>query len=144
MLYFAYGSNLHSPQLLSRAPSALFAGTARLDGYRLGFTRDSQRWGGLAADVIRDDDSAVWGALYDVGREDIGALDRSEFAGSGYWRLPVLVNKRPMAWRPAFTYEVISKVPEGRPPRPYIDQIIRGAEVCGLPQSWLDFLETFR
>ena len=144
MLYFAYGSNLHSPQLNARAPSARFAGTARLDGYRLGFTRESQRWGGLAADVIRDETASVWGALFDMSREDVHALDHSEFAGTGYWRFPVLVHSKPMAWKPAFTYEVIQKAAEGSPPEAYIDQVIRGAEECGLPDAWLRFLETFR
>ena len=144
MLYFAYGSNLHTPQLRARAPSARFLEAARLDDYRLGFTRDSRRWGGLAADVIQDEGASVWGALFDVSREDIVALDRSEYAGTGYRRVPVLVNARPMAWRSAFTYEVIDKKTEGRPPGPYIEQIIRGAQACGLPPTWLEFLETFR
>lgn len=139
--YFAYGSNLCFPQLRERAPSAKPLGPAELHGYRLAFTRKSIRWNGLAADVVPDPGDSVWGALYSLDVDDYQKLDRSEFLGTGYRRIsvdPVLQSRAiPVA---AFTYEVIDRQPEGRPPPEYLARMIAGARATGLPETWIDKL----
>lgn len=143
--YFAYGSNLHFPQLQERAPSALALGVAQLPGYRLAFTRKSTRWNGLAADVLPDPTASVYGALYSLHVEDLAGLDTSEFQGIGYRRVavePILVSTGyPIG---AFTYEVINRQPEGKPPPAYLARMIEGAQATGLPVSWLEVLNSFR
>jgi len=142
--YFAYGSNLHFPQLQERAPSARALGVAQLPGYRLAFTRKSTRWNGLAADVVPDPTASVYGALYSLHVEDLAGLDRSEFQGIGYRRVsvePIFASTgAPIT---AFTYEVINRQPEGKPPPAYLARIIEGARATGLPASWLEVLDTF-
>jgi hypothetical protein len=46
MLYFAYGSNMGASQFRARCPRAVQVGIARVEGYRIGFTRESKRRGG--------------------------------------------------------------------------------------------------
>jgi len=52
-LYFAYGSNMNQAEMLDQCPSARFVGCGRLNGWRLVFTRDSARWLGAVADIVK-------------------------------------------------------------------------------------------
>jgi hypothetical protein len=52
-LYFAYGSNMHTAEMLEHCPSAKYVSPARLNGWRLVFTHDSARWLGGVADIVR-------------------------------------------------------------------------------------------
>ena len=78
MLYFAYGSNLGPTVFATRCPTRRFVGIARADGFRLGFTRYSERRGGGVADLVPTAGEAVWGALYELSDGDFAALDRIE------------------------------------------------------------------
>lgn len=69
-LYFAYGSNLHLDQMESRCPTAVPLIPLTLPGYRLVFRG--------VADVERDEDERVVGALYRIRERDERALDRYE------------------------------------------------------------------
>jgi hypothetical protein len=60
-IYFAYGSNLRSVQMVRLCPGHAFLGPARLDGYRLAFTLPDEEWEGGVADVVRSPRDAVWG-----------------------------------------------------------------------------------
>jgi hypothetical protein len=144
LLYFAYGSNLHLPQLRERAPSAKPVGVGRLTDHRLAFTRQSTRWDGLAADILSTPGSSVFGAVVSISRDDLDGLDRSEYLGVGYRRIRVFprlgIPSGPVG---AFTYEVIDKQSEGKPPSDYLATILIGARELGLPPAWIGFLEGF-
>ena len=50
-------------KMKNRCPDARFVGSARLRGYRLAFTLESEYWvwkGGVG-DIVRDAKSEVWG-----------------------------------------------------------------------------------
>ena len=68
MLYFAYGSNMLFDQMRERCPSATFVCIAALEGYRLAFTRTAKgQWRGFGvADVIPEQDSRAWGAVFQI------------------------------------------------------------------------------
>ena len=78
MLYFAYGSNLHWEQMKNRCPSARFVCVAKLAGYRLAFTRFSDRRRCGVADVIETEGNEVWGVVYQLDECDFGPLDDYE------------------------------------------------------------------
>ncbi|MEX0805463.1 MAG: gamma-glutamylcyclotransferase family protein [Candidatus Binatia bacterium] len=88
MHYFAYGSNLNWPQMQRRCPSSRFVCVARLPDYQFGITRHSRLRNCGTANVFPAAGKEVWGAVYDVGDEDLGILDGYE---DGYRRkiLPV-------------------------------------------------------
>lgn len=75
MIYLAYGSNLHLPQMERRCPTAKALGTAMLTGYNLLFRGNG--YGGVAT-VERDADSNVPVLLWDIQFDDEKALDRYE------------------------------------------------------------------
>jgi hypothetical protein len=84
-IYFAYGSNLGQSILRrpDRCPRAEQVGIARVDGYRLGFTRHSERRGGGVADLVEAVGSVVWGALFDLSLDGFDALDKAEGVAIG-------------------------------------------------------------
>ena len=76
--YFAYGSNLDLPQMKRRCPSSKLISKGSLSGYRLTFNRFSSGWGGGVADVIQEQDSKVWGLIFEISDTDLERLDRYE------------------------------------------------------------------
>jgi gamma-glutamylcyclotransferase (GGCT)/AIG2-like uncharacterized protein YtfP len=76
--YFGYGSNLDLSQMKRRCPSSKLISKGSLPGYRLTFNRFSNGWGGGVADVIQDQDSKVWGLVFEISDSDLERLDRYE------------------------------------------------------------------
>lgn len=76
LLYFAYGSNLNMPQMEERCPDAVPISKCRLQGWRLEFRG--------VADVIKQPDSYVDGALWRVSDRDEDKLDIYEGYPRGY------------------------------------------------------------
>lgn len=140
--YFAYGSNMAESIMADWCGAHRFVGPARLDGFALVFLRDSVRWKAGAADVVPQPESVVWGALYELPEEDLAALDRKEFHGSGYQRREVEVVVNGAGRRPAVTYEVIEKAPRELVPKlEYLDLLVAGARERGLPGDYVEWLE---
>jgi gamma-glutamylcyclotransferase len=78
MLYFAYGSNLHSAQMKERCPSATFVCRAKLPAHRLAFTLKSLERRCGVADVLYDKEKDVWGVVYEVSENELRDLDKDE------------------------------------------------------------------
>jgi hypothetical protein len=81
--YFAYGSNLYTPRLRWRVPSARVQSTATLFAHRLTFHKRSNDKSGKC-DAYRDPDEEVIGLLYAIDEGELDALRRAEGAGYGY------------------------------------------------------------
>jgi len=78
MLYFAYGSNLHSAQMKGRCPEATFVCRAKLPAHRLAFTLKSVERGCGVADVLYDERREVWGVVYELPEIELKELDKDE------------------------------------------------------------------
>ena len=78
MLYFAFGSNMHSAQMKQRCPLAKFVCRAKLPSHRLAFTLKSLNRGCGVADVLSDDTKDVWGVVYELPENELGNLDKRE------------------------------------------------------------------
>jgi gamma-glutamylcyclotransferase len=126
VLYFAYGSNM--------ASDAGLLGPARLDGYRIGLTRRSIRWGAGVLDIVAAPGESVWGAVYELDEADLERLDAREGAGFAYRRIEVELEDG----RRAIAYEVMDKEPEPVPCAPeYRALVLEGARERGLPDHWV-------
>jgi gamma-glutamylcyclotransferase (GGCT)/AIG2-like uncharacterized protein YtfP len=141
MEYFAYGANMSAAVMLVNCPEHRFVGAAVLAAHRLAFTRRSSRTGTGVADVVRDADGEVWGALYELSVGDLAQLDRKEGLGVAYLRETVSVLTSDGA-RDALAYTVRVKEPvEVRPAAAYVRLLLDGAAERGLPRSYLASLE---
>ena len=78
MLYFAYGSNLDWEKMKKIVPSSIFYSKAKVENYRLDFTRKSKNWDCGVADIVKDENKCVWGVIYQFNKKDLKKLDESE------------------------------------------------------------------
>jgi len=142
-LYFAYGSNLSTERLRSRAPSGVSLGKARLDGHVLRWHKLGRDGSGKCDIVCTDSDSAdvVWGVLYRIDRRDKEALDFAEGLGVGYDERFVEVHAR-AGPRRALTYKAKpGKIDPSLKPRDwYKAHVLRGAREHGLPTEYVERL----
>jgi gamma-glutamylcyclotransferase len=140
--YFAYGSNMAGPVMDAACAEHRFLGPARLPGYRLAFMRRSVRTGTGVADILPDPHGNAWGALYELERNSLGALDRKETLGSAYEHLDVVVLTGDGISHRAMAYSVIAKEPvEIRPSLAYVQGLVQGARERSLPDDYLASLQ---
>ena len=152
MLYFAYGSNLDWLQMKNRCPSARFVCVARLAGYRLAFTRFSDRRRCGVADVIETEGNEVWGVIYQLDECDFGPLDNYEGHVPGgrnnaYERIELQVLRHGDAAQPtaAWIYVVCDKSErEHAPSAEYKRLLTEGARHWRLPQPYIAMLDAIK
>jgi cation transport regulator ChaC len=143
--YFAYGSNMHQGTFVERRGiRPLESRVGRIAGYRLRFNLDGRPKGKAApANICSDADQEVWGVLYKITRRDMLRLDSTEgVPGRGYW--PTWLNAVDMHGNPvtAITYMAAGKEIDGRPSHRYISLLREGARRHGLPEQWVQFLDS--
>ena len=143
MYYFGYGSNLALRVMDQVCPGYRVVGAARLDGYRLAFTRYSVTWQGGVADVVPSHRQVVWGRLYDITDTCLVSLDVKESYGVGYTRFKCTVFGVDGQRYDAITYGVIDKSEDEYPATAaYKSTILEGAYECDFPPDYMVFLST--
>lgn len=131
VLYFAFGSNLHLPQMRARCPDCEVHQPALLAGHRLAFRGHSPRWGGGSATILATPGGRVPGLVYRLSPADLASLDRFEGYPTVYQRNPITVTAHDGATLEALTYQRTNGDP--RPPSLlYFHQIWRGYKAFGL------------
>jgi gamma-glutamylcyclotransferase len=140
--YFAYASNM-APEVIGRlCQRHRYLGVASLADHRLSFTRRSVKTGTGVADIVPALGETVWGVVYEIGHDEMVAIERKEGSGWAYQRIVVPVRMETSGERrTAVTFTVISKEPAEVPPsHEYLDQVIRAARERGLPRSYVERL----
>jgi cation transport regulator ChaC len=143
--YFAYGSNMGAVAFRDRCPRAVQVGIAKVEGYRIGFTRHSKKRGGGVADLVAMAGSVVWGAIFDISQDGFDVLDEAEGVRFGsysrsIWKLAREDGSLVSAW----TYVVVDKKPEIPPSYEYWKLLVDGAKEAGLPPEYAKRLEAIR
>lgn len=145
--YFAYGANMHDSAFRERRemrPREWRAG--RIKGYRLRFNLEGRPKGKAApANISPDPGVEVWGVLYRISRKDLVWLDYTEgLPGRRYrqlWLDAEDAEERPLA---AVTYIAEGNAADGNPSLRYLNLLRQGARAKGLPEHYLEFLESVR
>ena len=141
MIYFAYGSNMDWTRMSSRCSSARFLFKAKLDGFRLDFTRYSTTNRCGSADIIRDPAGIVWGVVFHIKDEQKPTLDKAEGVAVGAYK-DFTVDVHPDGDRAqrikAATYVVVKKEePRPKPSAAYMKLLVDGAIHWGLPEAYI-------
>jgi len=145
VLVFAYGSNMCTRRMRARVPSA----TPLMIGYvrhrRLVFHKRSED-GSAKADAVRSSSPTdyVWGVVYRLHQDEKPALDAHEFLGIGYEEEQVeIIHERGCVQ--AWLYVARQDAIDGslNPYSWYHDLVTHGARQHGLPNSYLEFLQSF-
>ena len=127
MLYFAYGSNLNLFQMKRRCKDSVFLKKYELKGYRLNF-RSKYR----AADIEKNKNSLVPGALFEISKSDEKKLDV-------YEDFPVLYKKLYFSYynKKVMTYIMVNKTEFRYPTEWYLNVVKRGYKDCNLYMKYL-------
>lgn len=124
---FAFGSNMHRPQMQSRCPSATVLGPGILRDFRIGFSGTSRRWNGAVATIEMAPGRRCFGLLYQITESDLGRLDGYEGVyASIYERITVPVHRSTGRPRRAHAYRLCGETKPGLPSTAYLN-LIRSA-----------------
>jgi gamma-glutamylcyclotransferase len=117
--YFAYGSNMWTPRMMARCPSARVVGTAHLDGWRRVYDKPSTD-GSAKLNIRAEPGSRVPGVVYEIADVERSRLDAAEPRYS------------PVSTEAGLTY-VYDGEPTSEPPHPwYVELVDNGARSHGL------------
>ncbi len=135
--YFAYGSNMDTERLRTRAPSAQPVAVARLPCHALRWHKRGRDGSGKCDISAADAGDAVWGVLFDIECVDKARLDAAEGLGFGYDQCVVQVVADSGPCR-ALTYQARPTHIDARlRPMPwYRRHVVAGAREHGLPAAY--------
>jgi cation transport regulator ChaC len=145
--YFAYGSNMSLEQMKKRCGNLWKkVGIGYVEGYELVFDGDSDGWRGPTADMVENPNEKVWGVLFEFPSFDdlTNCLDKYEGYPYSYTRKEFEVFLPEMGKNiKAIAYVRPEPKERGKPPRSYIETILKGAIENGLPNEWIEHLRKF-
>ena len=130
MLYFAFGSNLNQKQMKKRCKDSKYIGCYSLKNYKLVFR--NYYLGGGVADIQKDKNSTVLGAIYKISKKDEKELDVYEDYPRTYIKKYFkLLGKKVMF------YYMPKKTMHVPPSKRYINIIIQGYKDCGYKNNYI-------
>ena len=130
MLYFAFGSNLNQKQMKRRCKDSKYIGCYSLKNYKLVFR--NYFLGGGVADIQKDKNSTVLGAIYKISKKDEKELDVYEDYPKTYIKkyFKILGKKVMFYYMPKKTKHV-------PPSKRYLNLIIQGYKDCGYNNNYI-------
>ncbi|MCZ6551404.1 MAG: gamma-glutamylcyclotransferase family protein [candidate division NC10 bacterium] len=144
MFYFAYGSNMERFWFKKRCRGAKFVSAATLRDYDIAFARSSTMWGGGTADLKPTPGGVVEGVLWEIGEQDLKALDQYEGVPKDYIPTTVTVETKDGKTLQAQAY-IVAQPGDYRPPsRRYMRLLIQGAEEHDLSDAYVMRLESIK
>lgn len=127
-----------------RYPRGKFVSAAKLRDYDITFAHGSTMWGGGAADLKPTPGRVVEGVLWEIGEQDLKALDQYEGVPSDYIRKTVTVELKDGKSCEAFAYIVVRPGGYRAPSKRYIRLLVQGAEEHGLSDEYIMRLEAIK
>ena len=130
MIYFAIGSNLNQKQMKRRCKDSKYIGCYSLKNYKLVFR--NYFLGGGVADIQKDKNSTVLGAIYKISKKDEKELDVYEDYPKTYIKkyFKILGKKVMFYYMPKKTMHV-------PPSKRYLNLIIQGYKDCGYKNNYI-------
>jgi gamma-glutamylcyclotransferase len=142
MLYFAYGSNMFTKRLQIRVPSASKINNATLPGYSLFFHKRSNKDGSGKCNIKHQNDSVVYGVIFEIDGKQKTDLDRAEGLRYGYEEAQLKINTQ-NEMKNVFTYITTDDNIDNslNPFSWYKMLVLEGAKEHGLPEEYIANIE---
>ncbi|MCS6936110.1 MAG: gamma-glutamylcyclotransferase [Candidatus Bipolaricaulota bacterium] len=143
--YFAYGSNMNVRRMEDRVRRrGIERKLGYIQDYKMVFNKlASESKGTGYANIIPQSGAIVYGVLYKLTEKEMKTLDKYERVDEGHYqrkKLEITVEENEQVT--AYVY-VALRTKEGlRPTQDYLKCIIEGAKENGLPQDYIQQLET--
>lgn len=145
LLYFAYNARVSPDRMAEAAPGAEFQFIAHLPEWGLDFPITDAAWQGTLPAIKPEPGSTVWGAVYEVGKTDLAALDVVEAAEQ---RTAKTVEAMDRSGR---RHQVVVHLVDAgtstngngsrRPSADYLALMVSGSRHWSLPVGWIAGLE---
>ncbi len=132
MLYFAYGSNLNHKQMEYRCKNSRFIKTFNLNGYSLCFSHKTNISIYGHANIVKNKNSKVPGAIWNISKHDESELDLYEGVDYNYYQKQYFKIKGKKVL--VYVQKVYFKK---KPNSTYLHKIIQGYKDCDLNLSYL-------
>lgn len=147
--HFCYGSNLLNKRIEQSCPSANRINIGKIKNYRLDFGEYfSKNWNGYIATIVPDKGKTVWGAVWDIPKDEIENLNIQEGVERNIYNtiyVPVELNDGNTEF--CYSYQ-LTKLPQPNnqhiPSLSYISTIRKGAMESNLPQSYISKLKKIK
>lgn len=143
--YFSFGSNMSTPQMRKRCPSAERVGIGIIQQYELVFNRKgSYRPGGVASIVPSEDpDQYVYGVIWKLTSKDLEELDNIEDP-KAYERITIDVQLLGDQIYSCQTYISFPQANYVIPDPHYLELLLEAARAADLPQDYIELISKFR
>ena len=142
LLYFSYGSNMSTPRLVDRVPSAKAVSVAHLEGHRLKFHKRSTDGSGKCdIELTNDPNDVVYGVVFQILASEKLALDKKEGIGKGYNEKSVSVIGNNDELLNTVTYYATDIDSSLKPYHWYKEHVVRGAKEHNLPAEYIETVE---
>ncbi|UCC82564.1 MAG: gamma-glutamylcyclotransferase [Gemmatimonadota bacterium] len=146
LLYFAYGCNMDPEFMAELLRIPLGRGwPARVDGWRLAFNKAGEEEDGrlVVANLVQDDGCHTLGVVYRLPQEALTSLDAFEEVPLHYRRANLWVEplgRRARQAAVAYVAQPRWVVEQGQPDKEYLNLLLRGARIHGLPFEYLNWV----
>jgi cation transport regulator ChaC len=143
--YLAYGSNMHHSAFRGRrGMKPAEWRVARVRGYRLRFNLEGRPKGKAApANICPDPDGELWGVLYRITRRELLRLDLTEGVPGRHYRHILVPAEDTQGNIVTAVVYMAPGLPHDRTPSlRYISLLREGARAHGLPDAWVQYLES--
>jgi len=130
---------MSTKRLRKRISSARFEKVAKLSDMNIKFNKKGKDGSGKA-NLVNEQESVVWGVIFEFPDQDIDRLDLIE---GGYDRVTVNVDDHNNEDLPVETYISDNLTQDERPTLKYKNYVIGGAKEHKLPDSYIKYLEGF-
>jgi gamma-glutamylcyclotransferase (GGCT)/AIG2-like uncharacterized protein YtfP len=143
VLYFAYTTLIDPDHMEKASPDATFEFVAHLPETKLIFPVKDTEWKGGLPSVLAEAGNTVWGAIFEVPKKDLSALDEVEGAEG---RVRVIRSAMDRAGK---RHEVVTHAfePNGKkaykPSSQYMSVVVKGGRHWSLPAGWIMGLEEY-
>ena len=143
LLYFSYGSNMSTPRMAARVPSARFVCVACLERHKLRFHKIG-RDGSAKCDIpaSHDPQDRVFGVVYELPAAGKPLLDEFEGLGRGYEEKSVRLTGPAGESMHALSYYATAIDAALKPYHWYKEHVLRGAIEHDLPEYYVLALES--
>jgi hypothetical protein len=141
MHYFAYGANMDVETLKERKVDFRPVTIGKVRDVRLVFHVPGSDDTGKA-DLMDDRRSHVHGVVYDVPEVSLAGLDVYEDVERGRYRRQLMTVQTEMGELACVIYRGAKFRSGLKPSEDYLARMLRGAQHHGLPQHYLDFLQS--
>jgi gamma-glutamylcyclotransferase (GGCT)/AIG2-like uncharacterized protein YtfP len=138
-LYFAYGSNMNFDQMTIRCPESVFLSPAYLKDWRYFINGDGY------AGIKKNKNSVTYGCLWKLNKRHWQSLDHYEAVDEGFYSLfDVMVTTEIYGVEELVTTYLSNNQIFGIPSTSYQKGVIEGAGQAGLPDNYIQTLESWK